>query len=138
MERARLPNMRYFENPHARPGAPLYNRFVTAWERVANQTVKVVFHGTAEQNIESICKTGLDPSLRRGQAHGPGEYFATDAAVSLPYVGPPLFVNSDAFVNIARLHAHVPLECWWYDSCHHCSLNAALRSSLCGPFFTSA
>jgi hypothetical protein len=26
------------------------------------------------------------------------------------YEGPPLFVNSDAFGNIARLHTHVPLE----------------------------
>jgi hypothetical protein len=32
---------------------------------------------------------------------------------------PPLFVNSDAFVNIARLHTHVPLECSWYDSHQH-------------------
>jgi hypothetical protein len=31
-------------------------------------------------------------------------------------VGPPLFVNSDTFVNTARLHTHVPLECSWYDS----------------------
>jgi hypothetical protein len=35
------------------------------------------------------------------------------------YVGPPLFVNSDAFVNTARLHTHVPLECSWYDSYQH-------------------
>jgi hypothetical protein len=33
--------------------------------------------------------------------------------------GPPLFVNSDAFVNTACLHTHVPLECSWYDSHQH-------------------
>jgi hypothetical protein len=33
--------------------------------------------------------------------------------------GPPLFVNSDAFVNIARLHAHVPLACLSYDPYQH-------------------
>jgi hypothetical protein len=27
------------------------------------------------------------------------------------YVGPPLFVNCDAFVNITRLHTHVPFKC---------------------------
>ena len=32
---------------------------------------------------------------------------------------PPLFVNSDAFVNTARMHAHVLLECAWYDSHQH-------------------
>jgi hypothetical protein len=30
--------------------------------------------------------------------------------------GPTLFVNSDAFMNTAHLHIHVPLECSWYDS----------------------
>jgi hypothetical protein len=35
------------------------------------------------------------------------------------YEGPPLFVNSDACVNTARLHTHVPLECSWYDSYQH-------------------
>jgi len=50
------------------------------------------------------------------------------------YVGPPLFVlNSNAFVNTARLHTHVPLECSWYDSyqywwCVWFELSAALLS----------
>jgi hypothetical protein len=30
-----------------------------------------------------------------------------------------LFINSDACVNTARLHTHVPLECSWYDSDQH-------------------
>ena len=76
---------RFIENEHSRPGTPLYNRFVTAWERVADQTVLLAFHGTAEQNIDSICQTGLDPSLRRGQALGPGEYVT---AMPLPRFHP--------------------------------------------------
>ena len=33
-------------NPYAQPGQPLYNRFVSQWERVADQKVELVFHGT--------------------------------------------------------------------------------------------
>ena len=75
------------ENRHARPGQPLYNRFVTAWERVQDQTVKLVFHGTAEANIGAILRNGLDPRRRSGQAHGPGEYFAGEknSAISVAY-----------------------------------------------------
>jgi len=39
-----------------------------------------------------------------------------DDKMRLTYEGPTLFVNSDAFVNTARLHTHVPLERSWYDS----------------------
>ena len=63
-------------NPHSMPGKPLYNRFVESWQRVSDQTVKLCFHGTAEANIDAICRDGLDPKRRAGQAHGPGEYFA--------------------------------------------------------------
>ncbi|KAL7539910.1 hypothetical protein ACHAWF_006542 [Thalassiosira exigua] len=47
--------------------------------------VRVVFHGTAEINIQSILRDGLDPSLRRGQTYGQGEYFANNPAMSLHY-----------------------------------------------------
>lgn len=36
---------------------------------------QLVFHGTPERNIQSICRQGLDPKRRAGQAYGPGEYF---------------------------------------------------------------
>jgi hypothetical protein len=39
--------------------------------------------------------------------------------MELPYEGPTLFVNSDAFVNTACMHTHVPLERSWYDSYQH-------------------
>jgi hypothetical protein len=35
------------------------------------------------------------------------------------YEDPPLFVNSDVLVNIARLHTHVPHVCSSYDSHQH-------------------
>ena len=55
-----------------------------AW---ANSDTKVdmVFHGTPEANVESICREGLDPKRRAGQAMGPGEYFGEDALISLDY-----------------------------------------------------
>ena len=43
------------------------------------------FHGTNECNLKSILIDGLDPSLRSGQAHGPGEYFSTDLGTALHY-----------------------------------------------------
>jgi len=72
-------------NPYSLPGTPLYNRFVSKWEQVADQTVELCFHGTAEANVDAIMKGGLDPSRRNGQAYGPGEYFATHASTSLAY-----------------------------------------------------
>ena len=75
------------ENPHSLPGTPQYNRFVEEWQKVADQTVKCVFHGTPEANIDAICLGGLDPSRRgkNGQAHGAGEYFADEPAICLAY-----------------------------------------------------
>jgi hypothetical protein len=69
---------------HAVPGEPLYERFLTAWVE-SNMDVRLVFHGTAEANVDAICKEGLDPVRRAGQAMGPGEYFAGAAATSVPY-----------------------------------------------------
>eukprot|EP01064_Diplonema_japonicum_P035589 TRINITY_DN776_c3_g1_i1.p1 TRINITY_DN776_c3_g1~~TRINITY_DN776_c3_g1_i1.p1 ORF type:complete len:753 (+),score=127.18 TRINITY_DN776_c3_g1_i1:1274-3532(+) len=43
------------------------------------------FHGTAEQNIQSIATDGFDTSKRRGQAYGPGEYFALNSSTSVGY-----------------------------------------------------
>ena len=68
-----------------RTGALLYERFVAAWERVPDKTIKLVFHGTPSENIPSICKTGLDPKRRTGQAHGKGEYFGQSMDVSKGY-----------------------------------------------------
>ena len=48
-------------------------------------TLGLVFHGTPPQNLESILQNGLDPDQRKGQAHGPGEYFGKSPDVSLSY-----------------------------------------------------
>ena len=72
-------------NPFAQPGQPLYERFLAEWQRVQDQSVQCVFHGTAEENIDSICQMGLDPKRRDGQAYGPGEYFGVKANISVSY-----------------------------------------------------
>lgn len=82
---ASLPITAIEENPHSKVGTPLYNRFVQAWQQVQDQSVTLAFHGTSEGNIESICRYGLDPSKRCGQALGVGEYFGQNALTSHPY-----------------------------------------------------
>ena len=47
--------------------------------------LQLVFHGTDAANIHLICKDGLDPARRNGQAHGPGEYFGASMQVSAGY-----------------------------------------------------
>lgn len=74
-------------NPHSLPGKPLYESFVANYKslRFNQNPIRLLYHGTAEQNIDSILEEGLDPALRSGQAFGPGEYFASQAQVSIPY-----------------------------------------------------
>ncbi|CAF1228802.1 unnamed protein product [Adineta steineri] len=43
------------------------------------------FHGTLTNAVEPICKEGFDPTRRRGQVYGPGEYFGVTAAISHGY-----------------------------------------------------
>jgi hypothetical protein len=57
-------------NPHAAPGAPLYERFVAARARCADPSVALAFHGTPEANVQSICARGLDPRRRKRQVLG--------------------------------------------------------------------
>ena len=71
--------------PAGQPAASQYAEFRTAWERAQDKRIRMVFHGTPAHNAHSIAQHGLDPSRRRGQAMGPGEYFGTDAGTSLEY-----------------------------------------------------
>lgn len=73
------------ENPHAKVGTKLYNRFAEAWRNVQDKSVRLAFHGTPESNIDSICEHGLDPTKRCTQARGPGEYFSKIARGSVSY-----------------------------------------------------
>ena len=72
-------------NPASQPGGRLYERFVAAWAQVPCKLMRMVFHGTAEANVAAICRDGLDPNRRSGQAMGPGEYFGEQASTSLTY-----------------------------------------------------
>ena len=84
---ARLKVSDVWANPAAAPGGELYAKFAAAYNRARDQSIRLVFHGTAEANIDAICKHGLDPNRRgqHGQAHGRGEYFAEDSNISVAY-----------------------------------------------------
>ena len=77
--------MAVWHNPRSMPGHPLYERFVAAWAAVPDKKMRLVFHGSAEENMTVICREGLDPRRRAGQAMGPGEYFGHSMAVSHGY-----------------------------------------------------
>ena len=74
-------------NRYSLPGSPMYERFVAATAGKPPPPLRLVFHGTAAENIEPILANGMDPSRRgtHGQAHGPGEYFATHALTSVRF-----------------------------------------------------
>jgi hypothetical protein len=76
-----------FHNPHSQPGTPLYERFFAAYKKCHDKSIKLVFHGTSEENVDAICRSSLDPHKRgaHGQALGKGEYFAENLLISLPY-----------------------------------------------------
>ena len=72
-------------NPASQPGTPMYARFKASLDSCEDKSIKLVFHGTPEANVDAIMKSGLDPARRRGQVYGAGEYFGTDAGTSLSY-----------------------------------------------------
>ena len=76
-----------WSNPASLPGGELYRRFAAAHEAAPDKAVRLVFHGTREENIKTICQHGLDPKFRgkNGQALGAGEYFAERPDISLAY-----------------------------------------------------
>ena len=54
-------------------GHPTYEKFSQALSELPNDAVLgVCFHGTQEQNVDSIIMNGLDPKKRAGQVYGPG------------------------------------------------------------------
>ena len=72
-------------NPMCVPGHPMLESFIAACKRHQTYEVEIVFHGTADANIEPICLSGLDPKKRgmHGQAMGRGEYFARIPQIAL-------------------------------------------------------
>ena len=85
------------ENPAAKPGGQLFQHFKKKMDTLPKdkRTTCLAFHGTNEKNISSICNNGYDKSLRRGQAYGPGEYFAVSPNIPLTYCkgGKKLLLN---------------------------------------------
>ena len=77
------------ENAAAKTGGELFRRFREAYKGLPQnqRTTALGFHGTPEENIQSICSNGFDPGRRKGQAYGPGEYFATTPDISMGYSG---------------------------------------------------
>eukprot|EP00900_Chrysochromulina_parva_P013447 jgi/Chrpa1/22102/Chrysochromulina_OHIO_Genome00025750-RA len=74
-------------NRYSLPGSPMYERFVASRAGEPPLPLRIVFHGTAAENIEPILANGMDPSRRgmHGQHYGPGEYFATRALTSVRF-----------------------------------------------------
>jgi len=74
-------------NPGLRTGSESLSRFQLALTKVSDGINNGFFawHGTSENVIEKICDTGFDPTKRRGQVYGEGEYFGVDASVSRGY-----------------------------------------------------
>ena len=60
--------------PCSLPGGGLHARFLEGIQTARSTELRLCFHGTSPENINSILQNSLDPRLRRGQAHGPGEY----------------------------------------------------------------
>ena len=77
------------ENVAAKTGGELFRRFREAYRGLQQnqRTTALGFHGTPEENIRGICNNGFDPGRRKGQAYGPGEYFATTPDISMGYSG---------------------------------------------------
>lgn len=55
-------------SPLSLPVCVTDERFFTAWARAPNKRLRMAFHGSAEANMDAICREGLDPRLRAGQA----------------------------------------------------------------------
>ena len=80
--------IRMEDNIHAKPpNGALYKRFQAKAQSLPSNQRKtcLAFHGTSAHNVTSICQNGYDPGWRRGQAYGPGEYFATTPDISMGY-----------------------------------------------------
>ncbi|CAM4919152.1 unnamed protein product [Rotaria socialis] len=86
------PIVRFDKNPYLLgKGCESFSRFYKGVELIGSRPPLdlgrgfFAFHGTSIDAIESICKAGFDPSRRRGQAYGIGEYFGVTAAISHGY-----------------------------------------------------
>ncbi|KAL0230976.1 hypothetical protein GEMRC1_010381 [Eukaryota sp. GEM-RC1] len=81
----------FIRNPYLPLGAPVVQKFAKVVKKHGGFACidKVVFawHGTKHRAVEPIAYEGFNPGFRRGQLHGPGEYFgqSQNPAVSVGY-----------------------------------------------------
>ncbi len=94
------------ENDAAKPGGELFRRYKAKWQSLPQDQRKtcLAFHGTAESNVDSICKNGYDKSKRAGQAYGPGEYFAKSPGISLGYCRGKKIILNELLLGQAGTH----------------------------------
>ena len=96
------------ENDAAKPGGQLFSRYKAKWQSLpqSQRTSCLAFHGTADANIDSICKNGYDVSKRgaHGQALGTGEYFAKDPTTSLGYCGGKRMILNELLLGQQGTH----------------------------------
>ena len=71
--------------PHFSSQSPLFAQFWKAYSEHPSLNLCLGFHGTADANVNTILKCGLDPQYRRTQAFGKGEYFSKEPGLSATY-----------------------------------------------------
>jgi hypothetical protein len=79
----------------------------TSWEVLVEQNRAML---PSDTTFLYFTDSEMDDSFRNLSV-----ILAAEGVVDDGCEGPPLFVNSVAFVNIARLHTHMPLACQWND-----------------------
>uniref|UniRef100_A0A6B2L6K5 RING-type domain-containing protein n=1 Tax=Arcella intermedia TaxID=1963864 RepID=A0A6B2L6K5_9EUKA len=75
------------------------------------QSYFFAWHGTSFNAIAPICRGGLDPRYRSGQAYGPGEYFGWNAGVSYGYCRGGSHMLVFVILNGPHVHA-IPGFCY--------------------------
>ena len=79
---------RRFHLPHFPPfssQSPLFPPFWKAYQENPSLNLCLGFHGTADANVNTILKRGMDPQYRRTQAFDKGEYFSKEPGLSATY-----------------------------------------------------
>ena len=63
-------------NPHRHPGTEMYARFVSAWERVPDKTLKICYHGTRIGQTITLPFAVLSPAFTGFHCGSAGAYHA--------------------------------------------------------------
>lgn len=75
----------FIQNKYINEFFPIYSRFRNAYNKSQNKELRVVYHGTSENNIDNILRCGLDPKRRASTYPATGEYFSNFLDVSVGY-----------------------------------------------------